>query len=1403
MNRIIYWIGIFTYGIFLAFFFLTGNKANAQECSNARLEYEIIGNKCDNGGKASIKIKVVTDAGTDNIDLSNNRFTVADVNGVIVPLFSPKGSDVINDVPPGKYNISTSFNEINDIKCNGTKLQDLGIQKLEKTNITVSLDFMITKAEYFRCSGSDINVSTAISGGKGPYKFEIFSDGNSVFNQEMNTTSFTASVGSGNNLTLTVTDKGCAQNQPETVTLTKKADYSSLKAISGDTEVCTGGTIQLQVKSDAPAATNYVWKKDGQILASTSSLTINNAQNSNSGVYEFSMKIDGCSNTHTESITVTVGAAAKPIIKPALPCLNSAPVTVDQYVDKTSDAYTLIWYGADQNTLIGTAPPTFNPDIPDKTATYYVSQKNTGNCESDKVRLDITVSKSPQPIDANKVILCNDMNSSDPRMTIVGAGNGYTYNLYDAFSGGNNIGSGISSNDTARITTGQALTVGNSYYIETINQNGCASTSRTPVSVSLQSSLISGANRICFGATLSLSSSYPGGKITWTRPDNTTYTGTNLVINNADHNTGGIYKIVIDEPGLGCTMRDQVTVAVTQPDAPVPTKTSYRYAENEQASPMTATAGQGNTLKWYSPDGTLMNVQSPVPATSQTGIFVYKVSQDSSGCESPKVDVTVTIGAIPPPVSPSDVKVCVAEKPVLQISNTSSLYEYVVYNAGTEIARGAGNDASISLTCNAAITENTALDIEVVDAYGVKSGKTSINVISINRLINSQASASAICVGSSGNLEAVNLSGAAYKWTSPSGTEVDGQKMTVSNAAKTDEGNYKLTVTVQGCQPAETQTYLRITQPLPPVPAQTVYQYAENEQASPMTATAGQGNTLKWYSPDGTLMNVQSPVPATSQTGVFIYKVSQDSAGCESPKVDVTVTVGAIPPSVPSADINVCIAEKPTVNINNTDSKYLYVVYDGKGNEIASGKGNGATLSLTSDASISENAELEIYVRDEDFSINSIKTTKPYVSINNLIDMQHTSTTVCEGSKATMTATTIEGASYTWKFKGNPIAGSQSVEILGEHSNEGEYTLDVLTAGCPVATSPQPVDLRIAKPDKPAAKTDIYQCKDAVASPLAATALSGYKLVWFDAADAQLQEAPVPDTSIADTVEYFVMQVSITDEKCFSDKEKITVYIEDTPRMPDLSIRNICANDDSNETSVSIPDAVDGYKYSLYDFPSGGNLIGETVGNGNSTEIVLSEKITYDVTYYLQIESIAGCMSERMSLQLHVVNITVAPDVLPPYEIGTLYTQTLISNISNPTFSIIEGFLPTGITLSNGVISGFGSSSSEDPGKFTVEVSNGQGCSIYKEYTLKCSDLTTPKKFSPNGDGINDIFMKGYKLIVFDRHGRQIYEGEDGWDVTRYGKEMPEDVYYFLIYYTDKDGNQKKRSGYTTLIKNL
>ncbi|MDR0385764.1 MAG: gliding motility-associated C-terminal domain-containing protein [Prevotellaceae bacterium] len=158
-------------------------------------------------------------------------------------------------------------------------------------------------------------------------------------------------------------------------------------------------------------------------------------------------------------------------------------------------------------------------------------------------------------------------------------------------------------------------------------------------------------------------------------------------------------------------------------------------------------------------------------------------------------------------------------------------------------------------------------------------------------------------------------------------------------------------------------------------------------------------------------------------------------------------------------------------------------------------------------------------------------------------------------------------------------------------------------------------------------------------------------------------------------------------------------------------------------------------------------------------------------------------------------SLWIRPSVLPPYQTAASYSAQLITNAESPDFTILKGELPFGLYLSRtGEISGV-PNDDDSACYFTVRIEDGHHCAIAQEYTVE-RDFHVPKIFTPNGDGINDIFMKGYEVSVFDRLGIEIFRGDDGWNGTYHSQPAPRSIYFYILKRPLENGEIRKYTGY-------
>lgn len=100
----------------------------------------------------------------------------------------------------------------------------------------------------------------------------------------------------------------------------------------------------------------------------------------------------------------------------------------------------------------------------------------------------------------------------------------------------------------------------------------------------------------------------------------------------------------------------------------------------------------------------------------------------------------------------------------------------------------------------------------------------------------------------------------------------------------------------------------------------------------------------------------------------------------------------------------------------------------------------------------------------------------------------------------------------------------------------------------------------------------------------------------------------------------------------------------------------------------------------------------------------------------------------------------------------------------------------------------------------TVNVDNISENDFFTYWTLSEFQLRIPNAFTPDNDGKNDVFMKGYALKIVNRWGEVLYEGQDGWDGTRDGKKVSAGTYYYVVSIPDVDKSLKSLTGVITVV---
>jgi gliding motility-associated-like protein len=122
--------------------------------------------------------------------------------------------------------------------------------------------------------------------------------------------------------------------------------------------------------------------------------------------------------------------------------------------------------------------------------------------------------------------------------------------------------------------------------------------------------------------------------------------------------------------------------------------------------------------------------------------------------------------------------------------------------------------------------------------------------------------------------------------------------------------------------------------------------------------------------------------------------------------------------------------------------------------------------------------------------------------------------------------------------------------------------------------------------------------------------------------------------------------------------------------------------------------------------------------------------------------------------------------------------------------------------------------------EYTVEVRNPGGCKSKDKVTVfvvcNGANVFIPNTFSPNGDGVNDIFYpRGTGLFsiksfrIFNRWGQLVYEkggfmpndASAGWNGTYNGQRLNPDVYVYMVDIVCDNSNVLTFKGDVALIQ--
>ena len=149
------------------------------------------------------------------------------------------------------------------------------------------------------------------------------------------------------------------------------------------------------------------------------------------------------------------------------------------------------------------------------------------------------------------------------------------------------------------------------------------------------------------------------------------------------------------------------------------------------------------------------------------------------------------------------------------------------------------------------------------------------------------------------------------------------------------------------------------------------------------------------------------------------------------------------------------------------------------------------------------------------------------------------------------------------------------------------------------------------------------------------------------------------------------------------------------------------------------------------------------------------------------------------------------------------------------TANVIGGFSPYYFQWNNDSALNKNYLQNISAGTYTLQITDFNNCAFQDTVTVvsaPCCQLYIPNSFSPNDDGVNDVFIPitnatvtKYSFTIYNRWGNRVFFTSDisrGWDGKTKGLKSDVDTYFYLIdYYCPYSDKTYQLKGDVTLVK--
>ncbi|WEK18844.1 MAG: putative Ig domain-containing protein [Candidatus Pedobacter colombiensis] len=998
---------------------------------------------------------------------------------------------------------------------------------------------------------------------------------------------------------------------------------------------------------------------------------------------------------------------------------------------------------------------------------FFVTAARNG-CESRRVKVAVTILPLPLPPVANMVSPVTTCINTPVTLSVKPV-SGVVFNWFDAAVGGNQL---VTNN--TNYTTAANLAVGTyDYYVEAVNANSCTNSTRTKITLIVQSNalptdIIVNDVTICSGTKATLNATAPsisGATFSWYKDPalkDIPFVGANFTTDALTATTK--YYVVVNGPNTcanDASSAKIVTVTVNRnsvaSDIVITDKTIC--AGSIATLNATSTTVTTPVFRWYKDplltDVPFAGASFTTDALTATTKYYVTVSGDgtcaNNAASAKVVTVTVNRNGTAADIVAADKSTCSGTAVVLTASSTlnNAVFSWYRDAALADLAVRSSSFTTPALT----VTTKYYVTVSANDVCANDAANAKVVTVTVNR--NGVASDitladKTICSGTAAILSASSaVPLPVFKWyRDASLTDLAFEGPNFTTPALTLTTKYYVTVSGTGVCANDMNTAKVVTV--------TVTRNGEvkdiisadqticSGQTAALTVSSGTVNNavFTWYRDAGLTdvafrgTNVTTPILIT--TTRYYVTVSGDGV-CEnlpgSAKM-VTVTVNPVPnvPIIGPANPTVCSGDATILTVQNPQAGITYEWYTAA---------VGGTLLNTGISYTTGplNANVDYYLQATNASNCGSVSGRVKITVTVTNRPQPPSVVLgtvntCIGSGATLAVSNVvAGVTYNW------YATATSTDVLGSGA----------TFTSPPATTTTTTYYVEAKSGN---------CTSTSRTPVVVNA-------------GALPNPPA------------------------------TVSGAGNPVCPGSTI----------VLTVNNPDPA--FKYVWFSAQTGGTVLAE----GNSFTVPALNATT--VYYVGSVNLVSGCSSStRTAVTVTVLTRLAAPVVsiqfttatsitfawapvpgATAYEVSTDAGLTWVSPSSGPagTTHLVAGLNPDQQVTIRVRAKGQLDCQLSDATTFTGKAENPLGNNIF-----------VPNTFTPNGDGKNDVFyvygntIAKLRLRVYNQWGQFLYESltiQNGWDGTYKGEMQPNGVYVYYLEVEFNDGTKATKKGTITLLR--